>query len=55
MGASLDFSQMQPADTGTPIVAHQVTVTGLNPNPQVVNSVYIRCESARHSGEKARI
>ena len=46
VGALLDFSQMQPVDTGTPIVAHQVTVTGLNPNPQIVNSVYIRCASA---------
>jgi uncharacterized protein (TIGR03437 family) len=46
VGALLDFSQMQPVDTGTPIVAHQVTVTGLNPNPQIVNPVYIRCASA---------
>ncbi len=42
----LDLSQMQPADIAGPTATHQVTVTGLNPDPQVVNQVYIRCASA---------
>ncbi len=41
----LDLPQMQPVDTAATI-SHQVTVSGLDPNPQVVNGVYIRCASA---------
>jgi len=40
-----DLSQMRPVDTAGPATAHQVTVTGLNPDPQVLNPVYIRCAS----------
>ena len=39
----LDYSQMQLIDSGPPVTNHQGTVTGINPNPQVVNGVYIRC------------
>jgi hypothetical protein len=46
VGALLDLSQMQPVDTAGPTATHQVTVTGLNPNPQIVNPVYISCASA---------
>jgi uncharacterized protein (TIGR03437 family) len=41
----LDLSQMQPVDIAGPTATHQVTVTGLNPDPQVVNNVFIRCAS----------
>jgi len=46
VGTLLDFSQMQPVDIAGPTAAHQVTVTGLNPDPQIVNPVYLRCASA---------
>jgi len=49
VGALLDLSQMQPVDTAGPTATHQVTVTGLNSNPQIVNPVYIRCASAAGS------
>jgi len=39
----LDFSEMPLIDTAGPVTNHQGTVTGINPNPQVVNGVYIRC------------
>jgi len=39
----LDYSQMQLIDTAGPVTSHQGTVTGINPSPQVVNAVYIRC------------
>jgi len=45
VGTLLDLSQMQPVDTGTATTTHQAAVTGLNPNPQTVNPVYIRCAS----------
>ena len=46
VGTLLDLSQMQPVDIAGPTAAHQVTVTGLNPNPQIVNPFYIRCAAA---------
>jgi uncharacterized protein (TIGR03437 family) len=46
VGTLLDLSQMQPVDTAGPTATHQVLVTGLNPDPRVVNQVYISCASA---------
>lgn len=42
----LPLNQMQPIDPAGPTAAHQATVTGLNPDPQVMNQVLIRCASA---------
>jgi len=49
VGALVDLSQMQPIDIAGPTATHQVTVTGLNSNPQIVNPVYISCASAAGS------
>ena len=46
VGTLLDLSQMQPVDIAGPTATHQVTATGLNPDPQVVNNVFLRCASA---------
>jgi hypothetical protein len=46
VGTLLDLTQMQPVDIAGPTATHQVTVIGLNPDPQVLNPVFIRCASA---------
>ncbi len=41
------FEQMKPFASGEGTAAHQTTVNGLNPDPTVVNHVFVRC--AAHS------
>ena len=43
IGHPLPFAQMSPFASGAGARQHRVTVIGLNPDPAVVNDVYVRC------------
>jgi hypothetical protein len=43
VGQPAPYGQMTPFDPATPQQIHTTTVTGLDPNPAVVNDVYVRC------------
>jgi uncharacterized repeat protein (TIGR01451 family) len=45
VGTLADYSSMTPFAGGQVTMSHQGLVTGLSPNPQVLNQVYIRCGS----------
>lgn len=44
VGSLLDFSSMQHFDSA-PATAHSGDIRGLSPDPQVLNTVFIRCDS----------
>jgi hypothetical protein len=41
----LDYAQMTPFNNGANTNHHQTTISGLNPNPVVINQIYVRCLS----------
>ncbi len=43
VGAPLPFEQVIPFDHGSGTTAHRTRVEGLDPDPDVVNDVYVRC------------
>jgi hypothetical protein len=43
VGQPLLFPQMTPFDSGAGSQQHRTTINGLNPDPNVVNDVYVRC------------
>ena len=43
IGQALPYAQMTPFASGAGTRQHRVTVTGINPDPAIVNDVYIRC------------
>ncbi|MDI6770841.1 MAG: putative glycoside hydrolase [Anaerolineales bacterium] len=45
VGEPLAYSQMTPFDQGAGTVTHTTTVSGLNPDPNTINDVYVRCAS----------
>jgi hypothetical protein len=45
VGALADYSSMTPFATGQGTTSHQGAVSGLSPSPQVLNQVYLRCDS----------
>ncbi len=45
VGQPLPFPQMTAFSSGAGSTQHQARVTGLNPDPQVVNDVFVRCAS----------
>lgn len=45
VGIALDYSSMQPLDTGPPAVAHKVVAGGLSTDSRVLNQLYVRCAS----------
>ena len=45
VGSLLPFASMQPFAGGQNTTSHQGTISGVSSNPQITNSVYIRCES----------
>ena len=45
LGSAADFEQMKPFATGDGTSVHQASVAGLNPDPAVVNHVFVRCGS----------
>ena len=46
VGAPLDLSDMAPFTTGQGGTAHRTSISGLSPDPSVVNDVYVRCASS---------
>src|SRR5664280_1096009 len=40
---SLTFAQMQPFDSGSGSRQHHAAIKGLNPDPNIVNHVFVRC------------
>lgn len=45
IGSALDYAFMQPFDTGPATTAHSGVLSGLSPDPRVLNKVYLRCAS----------
>jgi uncharacterized protein (TIGR03437 family) len=45
VGSAMAYSSMQPIDVGGSATMHGTTVSGLSPDVNVLNSVYIRCLS----------
>ena len=45
VGAPRPFAQMTVFEQGAGSMRHQTRVTGLNPDPQLVNDVFVRCAS----------
>ncbi|MBL8171253.1 MAG: carbohydrate binding domain-containing protein [Acidobacteria bacterium] len=45
VGTLKDYNQMTPFATGQGTIAHQGTVAGLSPDPRVLNTVFLRCNS----------
>ena len=43
VGQPLPFAQMTAFAAGAGSTQHQTTITGLNPDPNVMNDVYVRC------------
>lgn len=43
VGEAAPFSEMTPFDAGAGTTSHQMVVSGLNPDPNTVNEVYVRC------------
>lgn len=43
LGQPLSYDDMTPFDQGAGGTFHQTTIPGLNPDPDVVNDVYVRC------------
>jgi uncharacterized protein (TIGR03437 family) len=44
-GTLLPFSSMQPISGGQGTTQHQGTISGISANPQVLNTVYLQCDS----------
>ncbi|HKZ80691.1 MAG TPA: carbohydrate binding domain-containing protein [Pyrinomonadaceae bacterium] len=45
MGVALPYDDMTPFDQGAGTTVHQTTLRNLDPDPNVVNNVYVRCAS----------
>ena len=45
LGAAVPYAEMTPFDQGAGTTAHQTTLNHLDPDPNVVNNVYVRCAS----------
>lgn len=45
VGAPLDYPQMTPFTQDAGAIFHRATVGGLNPDPNTLNDVYVRCAS----------
>lgn len=45
-GSLLDYNSMRQFDSGPATTAHSGTITGLSSNPQVLNTVFVRCNSS---------
>lgn len=43
--ADLPYEQMTPFDSGAGATQHQTRVWGLNPDPNTVNTVFVRCDA----------
>lgn len=43
LGAALPFAQMTPFDVGAGSTAHRTRIERLNPDPNVVNDIFVRC------------
>lgn len=43
LGVARAFAQMTPFSQGAGATHHQTTLTNLNPDPNVVNAIYVRC------------
>ncbi|MBC7227449.1 MAG: carbohydrate binding domain-containing protein [Thermoflexales bacterium] len=46
VGADRPYAQMTPFGEPTDTLTHTTTVAGLNPDPNLINDVYVRCASA---------
>ena len=44
-GADKPYDEMTPFDQGTGTKVHQTTLSNLNPDPNMVNDIYVRCAS----------
>jgi hypothetical protein len=45
MGAAMPYDEMTPFDQGAGTTVHQTTLSNLDPDPNVVNNIYVRCAS----------
>ena len=45
VGVLQDYASMQPFSGGQATTSHQGPIQGLNPSPQVLNTVYLKCAS----------
>ncbi|MGH9767045.1 MAG: putative glycoside hydrolase [Blastocatellia bacterium] len=45
-GSLLDYNSMRQFDAGPATTTHAGTITGLSSNPQVLNTVFVRCNSS---------
>ena len=45
VGTLLNYTSMQPFDSGGAVTAHSGVISGLSADPRVINSVYIRCSA----------
>lgn len=45
MGTAKPYDEMTPFDQGAGTMVHQTTLSNLDPDPNVVNNIYVRCDS----------
>lgn len=45
IGAAMPYDEMTPFDQGAGTTVHQTTLSNLDPDPNVVNNIYVRCAS----------
>jgi len=45
MGIARPYAEMTPFDQGAGTTAHQTALSNLDPDPNVVNNIYVRCAS----------